>query len=135
LFRRLGLYPLGIALAFATAVALAWLVWRKKPDANTAIGIGYCAGILCAPLAWSAYVILLAPAFVSRRWTIPSHIAAALLMVPSAVTALMSGSRIGMVFGTGFSLVGVSIILAAFLRDLSQQTGGQTSSSAAGGAG
>lgn len=135
LFRRLGLYPLGIAFAFAAAVALAWLVWRKKADANTAIGIGYCAGILCAPLAWSAYAILLAPGFVSRRWNIPSHIAAVLLMVPSAVTALMSGSRIGMVFGTGFSVVAVSIILAAFLRNLSLQTDSQTSSSTGGSAG
>lgn len=135
LFRRLGLYPVGIALAFATAVALAVFVRRKKPDANTAIGIGYCAGILCAPLAWSAYAILLAPGFVSRRWNIPSHIAAVLLMVPSAVTALMSGSRIGMVFGTGFSVVAVSIILAAFLRNLGQQTDALTPSSAAASAG
>lgn len=135
LFRRLGFYPLGIALAFSAALGLAWLVWRKKPDANTAIGIGYCAGILCAPLAWSAYAILLAPGFVSRRWNIPSDIAAVLLIVPSAVTAFISGSRIGMVFGTGFSLVAVSIILAAFLRELSQQSDRQASSSTAGSAG
>jgi hypothetical protein len=115
-FRRLGLYPLGMVLAWALALFLAWRIWRTKPDNETATGIALCASVLCAPLAWFTYILPAAPGFVSRRWSTSSNVAAALLLIPSILpTSLLQGSRTSLALAGGIYFAAVWIILAGEL--------------------
>jgi hypothetical protein len=119
-FARLGLPGLGLALAGTVAALLAWTVWKTKPDFKTVSGIAMCAAILCAPLAWVGYVLLVAPYFISIRWKLQSNLAAALLIVPSAVPMMMSrpAGRLSIALGSGISFVAVWLILMSFVSPL-----------------
>jgi len=116
-FARLGLRSVGLVVAGVLAGALAWRVWKTKPAFVTVSGVALCAAILCAPLAWVSYTLMLAPYFVSRRWRLSSHVAAALLVVPSIVPMTMARAAgwVGMVLGSGIYVVAVGMILAGFL--------------------
>jgi uncharacterized membrane protein len=114
-FARLGLHPLGFVLALILAALLAWTVLKTKPEFTTVSGLALCATILCAPLAWSDYSLLVAPYFVYRRWNPTSTCAAALLMVPAAVPIIMgSGGRLREILGSGIYVAAILIILASF---------------------
>lgn len=115
-FARLGLPSLGFALAVILAALLTVAVWKTKPEFTTVSGIALCAAILCAPFAWVDYALLVAPYFVSRRWSLPSNLAAALLTVPGAVIVVMSrpAGRLWVTLGSGIYVAAVSIILASF---------------------
>jgi hypothetical protein len=117
LFARLGLRPVGFVLAGVLAGALAWTVWKRKPGFTTVSGIALCAAILCAPLAWVSYALIIAPYFVSRRWRLSSYVAAALLVVSSTVPMTMAKAPgwVWMALGSGIYVVAVGIILAGFL--------------------
>src|SRR6185437_12938492 len=51
-FGRIGFGPLGVALAATLAMSLAWICWKRKPDASTASAIAHGAWLLCSPLSW-----------------------------------------------------------------------------------
>jgi hypothetical protein len=87
-FSRLGLPALGIALAAALALYLAWWMSKTKPDAATASMVSMCAAILCAPLGWVHYTLWVAPAFAAHRWHGLDNVAAALLSIPTMFVAL-----------------------------------------------
>jgi Glycosyltransferase family 87 len=120
-FARLGLRSVGLPIAAILAAFLAWIIWKTKPTVITISGIAICAAILCAPLAWVDYTLVLAPYFVSRRWTIPSTAAAILLMVPTAYINIMSSSsgRLWISLASGIYLAAMCIILTTFLRTAS----------------
>jgi hypothetical protein len=82
-FRRLGLEPLGVAAALALFLFLAVFVRRRSLDVVPVSIFGLCSMILCAPLAWTDYVLMLAPAFVMRRWGHTETIIAAAFMIPT----------------------------------------------------
>ncbi len=117
LFTRLGLRFVGFGLAGVLAGVLAWSVWKGKPAFVTASGVALCAAILCAPLAWVSYTLIVAPYFVSRRWRLSSHVAAALLLVPSTVPMGMGSwpGRIWISLASGIYVAATGIILAGFL--------------------
>jgi len=81
-FTRLGHTATGITAAAVVAAALLGYAWKDRPNFDTASGIGITAGILCAPLGWYAYVLILAPFFVARRWNWFDTLAASIFFVP-----------------------------------------------------
>ena len=115
-FARLGLRSVGFALAGVVAGVLAWTVWKRKPGFTTVSGIALCAAILCAPLAWVSYTLMVAPYFVFSRWRLSSHVAAVLLLVPSTVPITMGKAAgwVWMAIGSGIYVVAVGILLAGF---------------------
>lgn len=122
-FARLGSKNFGMGLAGLISAWLAYTIWKKRPSVTTTSGIALCATLLCAPLAWSAYTLMLAPAFVVRRWGNTETIAALLLMIPSGSLAwiLSSGSRLGLVAaGTGY-FIAIWLILICFVRAAFQE--------------
>jgi alpha-1,2-mannosyltransferase len=117
-FARLGLRAFGIALAVGIAVLLSWTVYKTKPSFITVSGLALCAAILCAPLSWVDYALLLAPYFVSHRWKLPSIIAAALLMVPNLVPSFLSRppGRLGVALGSGIYFAAFWIMVFVFYK-------------------
>lgn len=82
---RHGHHTLGVALAVVITLALACWLWKKQPDLNRSNGIAACAGILCAPLAWTNYLLVIAPFLVARPWTRIAAIAAFALFIPTSL--------------------------------------------------
>jgi hypothetical protein len=88
-FSRLELRGLGLAISAAVLIYLCFLVWRLRPSWTTTIGLAVCAAILCAPLSWPAYIVMLAPMYVSQRWTRLETVPAIMLMIPVEVPYLL----------------------------------------------
>jgi Protein of unknown function (DUF2029). len=91
LFARLGHRQIGMAAAIVAGIAIAYWGYRKKPVFTNASGAGISAGILCAPLGWSSYVLILAPFFVSRPWTTVITIAASIFLIPFPLHVTQQG--------------------------------------------
>ena len=75
-------------------MSLAWWLWKKRPDLDSVNGIAACAGVLCAPLAWHVYILVIAPFFVARAWGRLATIAALLLFVPTWHLIAITGSPV-----------------------------------------
>jgi hypothetical protein len=105
LLARTGHPRLGVATALLATAALVHWAWKKKPDLLGASGVGICAGILCAPLAWHTYILMVAPFAVARPWAKLSTFAACLLMIPTAFAAAP---------GSVVYLIALVILLAGF---------------------
>jgi len=106
ILRRHGHPHVGFILAEALAIALAWWQWKKRPAFIDSCGAAVCAGILCAPLAWHAYIFIAAPFFVARRWTLYATLGACLLFYPLGLTPVAISS---------IYLAAVAIFLHTFL--------------------
>jgi hypothetical protein len=106
LLKRAGHPGIGMALAFAVLLAMLYWTWKRKPDFLRASGVGACAGILCAPLAWHAYILIAAPFFTSRPWNKWATLGACLLFVPTPVVVAFTGG--------GVYLLALTVILASF---------------------
>ena len=123
-FGRLGFRSVSLVLAVVLAIFLAWLAYKKKPGFVTISCLALCAGILCAPISWVDYALLLAPYFLSRRWNIFSTLAAALLMVPPVVAGTLSrpDGKLGMAMGSGIYFAAFWMILIVFTRRIGSQS-------------
>ncbi|WP_263419025.1 glycosyltransferase family 87 protein [Terriglobus albidus] len=106
-FTRLGHTTIGVTAAAVIAAALLAYAWKYRPDFDTASGIGIAAGILCAPLGWYAYVLILAPFFVARRWNWFDTLAASIFFVPLSLGESANGIAY---------LLPLLLILSHFLR-------------------
>jgi hypothetical protein len=118
-FTRLGHREAGLLLAAALFAMLALWIWRRRPNLEVVSGIALCATLLCAPLAWYDYSLMLAPVFVAHRWNKLETTAAFLLAAPYALGAtLLSplGSRISVSAGGITYIVAVWIILVSYLQ-------------------
>ena len=78
---RLGARPLGIILSIAVLSLTCFAVSVGKPRLRDASGMAICAAILCSPLAWMHYLLVLVPVLLSRRWTRKELVAAWLLWI------------------------------------------------------
>jgi hypothetical protein len=115
-FSRVGLQPLGVALAVALAITATWFCSKRKPNADAASVIALAAWLLCSPLSWVHYTLVAAPWFVARRWTLSGNIAAALLAVPMILPVRLSaGSVLHMAIGSGIYFAATCLMLACAL--------------------
>jgi hypothetical protein len=108
ILRRHGHPHAGFAIAGAIAIALAWWQWKKRPGFVDCCGAAVCAGVLCAPLAWHAYILIAAPFFVARRWPLHAAFTACLLFFPLG----LAPAAISTIY-----LSAVAIFLSVFLSD------------------
>ena len=116
-FSRIGLLPLGAALAAAAAIASAWICLNRKPDANMSSAIALGAWLLCSPLSWVHYTLVAGPWFVADRWNRPANMAAALLAVPMIIPVRLSaGSTLHRIY-----FVPACLIFLTFLDRLACQ--------------
>jgi hypothetical protein len=125
-FARFGLHSLGLVLALILAILLAWMIWKTRPSFTATSGIALCAAILCAPLGWVAYSLMVAPYFVSRRWNAPSNVAALLLTIPTGVDMHLFASGKGslVILSRLIYFAAIWIILLVFLsRDFRMTDG------------
>jgi len=90
-FTRLGHTTIGVTVAAVVAAALLAYAWKYRPSFDAASGIGITAGILCAPLGWCAYVLIVAPFFVARRWNWLDTLAASIFFIPLPLGELANG--------------------------------------------
>jgi hypothetical protein len=119
LFARMGLREAGLVLAAALVLTLAWVIWRRKPSVEATSGLALCGMMLCAPLAWHNYVLILAPVFVARRWNKLESVAAILMAVPYGFAIYLlfpinSTARWNAQGATYF--IGICLILVSYLR-------------------
>ncbi|HOG48472.1 MAG TPA: glycosyltransferase family 87 protein [Anaerolineae bacterium] len=82
---RLGLPWLGTLLAAALVLALAYVLWCRRPNPLAASGVALAASILASPIAWTGYTLLLLPVLFSRRWGRLLGVGAMLLLFPLAL--------------------------------------------------
>ena len=83
-FTRLGSRPAGLAVALLVLLLLIYLVWVVKPSLYETTGIALCASILCSPLGWLEFSLLLAPLLFAKHWTPRTAFAALLLWINPA---------------------------------------------------
>jgi hypothetical protein len=119
IFTRFGARPLGFLVALALTAVITRRVAKTRPSFAAVSGIALCAGILCAPMAWSDYCIFLAPFFISRRWNSFATVAAALMTIPAGVVMMLAGrpGHAGLLLASMVEFVAVCMILAGFLRN------------------
>jgi len=78
---RFGLGQTGYALAAVTIAATCWLARNRKLTLQQISGLAICAAILCSPISWMEYVLVVVPLLLSRPWTPRQHIALWLLWI------------------------------------------------------
>jgi arabinofuranan 3-O-arabinosyltransferase len=83
-FRRAGFQPAGMALSALLLLASAAVVWVKKPDVFNTTAVAIPVAMLCSPLAWIEYVLILFPTILAVRWDKKMTVIAILLSVPAA---------------------------------------------------
>jgi hypothetical protein len=119
LFARMGLRETGCIVAAALFLILTWVVWRRKPSVEVTSGLALCAMMLCAPLAWHYYVLILAPVFVAHQWNKMEAGAALLMAVPYGFATYLLfpiNSTIRWNFQGATYFIGICLILISYLR-------------------
>lgn len=74
--------PAGLVLAGLVALGGLALVWRQKPAPDLAAATGLWLGIVCAPLAWTYYLVVVMPFVVARPWSGTMILAAVMTAIP-----------------------------------------------------
>lgn len=82
-FTRIGVRPAGELVAASLLAWCAWLAWKKRLNRENLPIVAICAAILCSPLAWFDYSMMLVPWVVARRWSAAETLAGAALMIPA----------------------------------------------------
>jgi hypothetical protein len=115
-FSRLGQAELGMVLSATVLISVAgWSWWRQLPPLDTS-RIGIATAILVSPLAWPHYTLLLIPAMLDRRASLPIMIAMALLAVPVMIPLLtLNGAPWIRVLGGSIYFSAVCLLLYSFI--------------------
>ena len=82
LLRKFELPVWGLGLGAGVYLAALWMVWRRRPALAMALPAGYALGLVCAPLAWFNYALVLVPSLMAVRWNRPVAAGALMLLVP-----------------------------------------------------
>lgn len=81
-FGRMGLHGAGRSLALALLVALTLTAWIAKPDTRQASGMASCGAILCSPIGWMGFALIVFPLTLGRAWSTRQKIAMTILWFP-----------------------------------------------------
>jgi hypothetical protein len=116
-FTRLGSRPTGLAVAAVLLILICCLVRARRPTLYETTGIALCASILCSPLGWMHYVLLLTPLLFAKRWTPLVAFAALLLWInPVFVDPPPYASHWSAFFRGLIYLIPMCILIAEFSR-------------------
>ena len=78
-------------------------------------GAAIAASLLSAPVAWTGYVVLLMPVFVSRPWSWPMAVAAAALTLPNGIVMQLSEQSflLHLLFSSWYAIPMILVIVAS----------------------
>lgn len=82
---RIDERPFGVGLAALVATGAVITERSHKLPAKESLYLGYLISVLCSPLAWYHYLVVLFPFLLDHRWKTAERIAAAILCVPVSV--------------------------------------------------
>lgn len=110
-FQRLGLHEIGLALAAALGIGACLHAWIRKPE--NAVEIALIVAMLCSPLCWFHYTLVLMPSLAMQKWNRATAIGAAILWIPSSLSllALRASPLVQATFG-GMLTFGLLLLLA-----------------------
>jgi hypothetical protein len=124
-FLRAGIRPAGVALSGLLLLASAALVCIKKPDVFATTAAALPVALLCSPLSWIEYALVLFPAMLAGRWDKKMTVIAILLSVPPPVAMPVIGGAAWKVTLCGVIFLAPIVMLAAEnLRRLYQPSPG-----------
>ena len=90
---RLGIPTVGAVASVLLLAALLLYVWRTRPDASITTGIAVSAALLCSPLAWVHYTLVLFPALATEPEHRLKSPIVVLLSVPMFFPAMLMGAH------------------------------------------
>ena len=119
---RLGIPAVGILAAALLLATLLLYVWRTRPDPCTTTGIAVTAALLCSPLAWVHYTLILFPALATEPESRLKSPAVILLSAPMFFAILLTGAHDYRAILANFIFFApCCLLLAMFLKAASQQ--------------
>jgi hypothetical protein len=118
-FARIGFPLAGFAAAAMTGFGLMIWTFLRKPGLVVTLEVGLIAAMLCSPLCWMHYTLVLAPFMAVRQWTYPMMAGAWLLWIPQHLLEDgMLGTWLQKVVLGGVYTVGLGLVLLAIARPL-----------------
>ncbi len=82
---RLGSYSAGYIPALILLASGVFVIYKYKPSNHLIHIIGLTLSILCSPIAWPGYTILLLPAMLTIEWSTIHKIVASYFVVPAVI--------------------------------------------------
>lgn len=115
-FYRLGV-PY-IASSPVAALCLGTLFWayRTRPSLYDVTPIAIIVGMLCSPIAWIDYIIVIGPFIVDRKWEFPMLMAALLVFLESLWVGFVYSERTILGLVSILSMSPALIMFAVFLK-------------------
>jgi hypothetical protein len=123
-FKRVGIQFVGPLLAGSLLVGAALLTWRNKSDLMTTSKLALPLSLLCAPLAWTHYVIVVVPTLFDAPWSARRMAAAALLLIPASVNLAVVGTAFVVPASILYVLPIVLLAFDAFIEFGSRRSSG-----------
>ena len=122
-FQRLEMGSAGLAVAAAVGLACLFELWRRKPPLEVTVIVGLALGILCSPLAWYHYFMVLVPWLMTQRWDRLTF-AACLMMLfsPDLVQTLAKIEPFGPVTFGGYFMLVTALLLVGAMRNWGQES-------------
>lgn len=111
-FLRAGFQPVGVVLSGMLLLASSISVWIKRPDVFSTAAIALTVALLCSPLAWIDYVLVLIPVFIASPWDRKMTGVAVLLLVPPEIAKIAIGGSAWMLTLCGMIFLLPILILA-----------------------
>jgi hypothetical protein len=130
-FLRAGLPLAGMVFSGLLLLASAFIVWTKRPDVFSTTAVALPVVLLCSPLAWIDYMIVLIPVFIATRWNSKMTGIAISLLIPPGVALLAIGEPRWVSTLTGLIyLLPVLLLAAEYILRLYQPVSAASPSSA-----
>jgi hypothetical protein len=114
---RLGIEPIGYALAASLIAAAAALVRVTRPSARDASAVAILVALLVGPLTWTGYLLFGLPLLLSRRWRGWELAAAATFSVPTWLTLALD-DQLGWLPWAEVQTFGLVVLLGLVVRDV-----------------
>jgi len=116
-FRRLGLPGLGLAVTGVLLLGTLGHAWRLRPDVRQATVLGLTLSMLCSPLCWFHYVLVLVPFIMEEPWKGGFKAGAVLLAVPVGLPLLALRENLFLQASIGgIYMFALLMLFAAWLR-------------------
>ncbi len=118
---RFGSAEVGGAISIFLAIAIIYVIYRKKPGISKINSLAIITSLLTSPIAWTGYTLFLMPELIlSEKWNAAEKIAALIFAAPIIlILFLFECSFLSFVVLGWFYGWGLLILLARNIRDVS----------------